>query len=164
MKLVCPLSFQALFVLIVKNEPSFFLEIVVLVSDTLSPFCAHQLTDTKNPTTVRGQSQLPIFPKKGILLWGTGISKLTKHKSRRERKQQYSSGLLIGKRGHSNLFFLSCQTHGSQLYEDITTFAAGLRHLLYPIEHHSNFARCCLPDVIGIKALAGHLATRSQRA
>ena len=56
MKLVCPLSFQVLFVLIVKNEPSFFLEIGILISDTLNPFCAHQLTDTKNPTMVRGQS------------------------------------------------------------------------------------------------------------
>ena len=86
MKLICPLSFQVLFVLIEKNEPSFFLEIAILISDTLSPFCAHQLTDTKNPTMVRGQSRLPIFPKKRILLWGTGISKLTKHKSYRERK------------------------------------------------------------------------------
>ena len=104
---------------------------------------------------VRGQSQLPMFPNKRILLSGTRISKLTKSKVTGKENNNIQ-WVIRWWEGPLQSLLLSSQTQTHWLYGNNTIFAVGLRHLLYTIGHHSNFARCCLPAVIAIEPLAGH--------
>lgn len=58
---------------------------------------------------------------------------------------------------------LSSQTHASWLWGNNTIFDADLRHLFHSIEHHSNFARYCLPDITVVESSAGHSSVLSSQ-
>lgn len=101
MTLVNSLSFEVLFVFSVKHQPNFFLVVRIFISATLTPFCAYQFRDTRNPKVPEDSLETFRFPKKEMLLLGTEISKPTNSRSQIKRTIFQWVIRWNGEKGHS---------------------------------------------------------------